>query len=257
MNGIPDSPGRPLSTTMPPPILSTPEVEMSNTSPEKENMNETRHSQDLETNVVVPAAIEDQPSTLNSSSILTGTPIAPSTANYTAMDLVRRMQQRSSSGSPVTPRSPDFAKKQITPSLPSVYNTPFAPTASEQAQLSPRLENAQKRSPSFTSPQIGSSVLFQEQLAQQQRDIQQRSSPQASFQPTQSWMTFGQTPTGMDSLFRAIDNNQERMPSPLGSSNGRANGRSPQPRSTPSQAPFGVIGQARPVSRGTPANGQV
>lgn len=229
---------------------------MSDEQPTKDNANGARLSQNMDTSAIVDAAIEDQPTPFNSSSVVTGTPAAPSGSNFTAMDLVRRMQQSSTSGNTVLQKSPESTKKQIPPPLPSVYNTPFAPTASEQAQLSPRLDTAQKRSPSFTTPKVNSSALFQDQLAQQQKDIQTRSSPQASFQPTQSWMTFGQTPTGMDTMFRAFENKQERTPSPFGSSSGQVNGRSPQPRSTSSQAPFGVIGQARPVSRSGPANGQ-
>lgn len=214
----------------------------------------------MELPAVEPAAFmqtaaESLPATLNSSSIMIGTP-GQTITGVTAMDLVRQMQ-RSSVGSPVSQRSPDSGKKFSLPAaLPSLYNTPFAPTTTERAQLSPRIDLSQKRSPSFHTPNISSSAFFQDQLARQEQEIQQRSSPQPPFQPTPSWDTFGQTPTGMDSMLRAFEYNKTRTPSPYASNHSQVGGRSPQPKYVSKPAPFGVIGQARPISRGAPTNGQ-
>jgi hypothetical protein len=217
----------------------------------EDTTNEPRFSRPLENGTIMPTAGEEPPATFNSSSVATGTPVVSSNGNLTAMDLVRRMQQRSAGTSPVSQRSPE--SKLIQPSFPSVYNTPFAPTPSEQAQLSPRLAFAQKRSLSFTTPQPDSSATFRENIAQQQKEIQARSSPQASFQPTPSW--FGQTPSGLDTLFRQFENQQDRTPSPFGSSVDQSTSRGPQLKTTSQQAPYGVIGQ-RPTSRGTPTSEQ-
>lgn len=203
-------------------------------------------------------SVEQMPSTLTSSSIIGGTPAAPGNSGMTAMDLVRQMQ-RSSVGSATPQRSPESAKVFVQPSLPSVYNTAFTPTLSEKAQLSPRLDTIQRRSPTFNTPEVTSSAIFNEQLARQQKDIQLRASPQQGFQPPASWdTTYGQTPTGLDSMFRAFEKQHGRTPSPFASPHVQVNGRSPQPRSSAmvQQAPFGIIGQARPPSSGTPTSGQ-
>lgn len=203
----------------------------------------------------VPNAIEDMPATLNSSSVAVGTPAQP-TGGMTAMDLVRQMQ-RSSVGNSTSPRSPELGKKFGQPAhVPNLFNTPFTPTFIEHAQFSPRMDIAQqKRSPSFHNASLTSSAVFQDQLNRQQQEIQQRSSPQLPVPPTPSWDTFGQTPTGMDSMLRAFENNA-RTPSPYASGHSQVNGRSPQPRYTSNPPPFGIIGQARPLSRGAPPNGQ-
>lgn len=202
--------------------------------------------------------VESMQTTLDSSNLLGGTPAAPSNSGITAMDLVRQMQ-RSSIGSTISQRSPESSKVFVQPSLPSLYNTAFAPTMSEKAQLSPRIDTPQKRSPTFNTPDINSSSMFHDQLARQQRDIQMRSSLQQGFHPPTSWdNTFGQTPTGMDSMLRAFEKQQVRTPSPFAGSHMAIDDLSPQNRNSnaPQQAPFGVIGQARPISRGTPTSGQ-
>lgn len=204
----------------------------------------------------VPLA-DQMPATLNSSSVISGTPALPSNSGMTAMDLVRQMQ-RSSVGSTTSQKSLESSKIFVPPSLPSVYNTAFTPTMSEKAQLSPRLGTTQRRSPSFNTPELTSSAIFNDQLVRQQREIQMRPTPQQGFQPPPSWdTTYGQTPTGMDSMFRAFEKQQGRTPSPFASPL-QVNGRSPQNRSSAmvQPAPFGVIGQARPPSSGTPTSGQ-
>ena len=162
--------------------------------------------------------------------------------------------QRSPAGSSASQRSPDPGEKFSQPSLPSVDNTAFAPTAGEQAQLSPRPETAQRRSPSFNAPEINSSAMFQDQLDKQHRDIQVRSSPQPASQTPSSWNT--QTPTGFDTLFRAFEQNQDRTPSPFATSHPQTHGRSPQAKLVPSDSPFGVIEKVRVVSQNTTQNGQ-
>lgn len=252
LNDVPNSPSRPLSSNTNAPPVTSPEQESSvvavKTIKDKTNGVQIQPSQDA--SEAMHTAMQEPSVSLNSSSIAIGTPAEPSPANMMAMDFVRRMQQRSTGSSPVSQKSPDSAKKHVQPSLPSVYNTPFAPTASEQAQLSPRLESVQRRSPSFTSPTVNSSAVFQENIAQQQRDVQSRSSPQASFQPTPSW--FVQTPSGMDTFMKTYDSQPDRATSPYASPHGA---RSPQVKSPVQHAPFGVIGQARPASRGAPTRG--
>lgn len=219
--------------------------------------NGIRHSQILDSANMGTPIIEQIPVTLDSSNIVGGTPAAPSNGGITAMDLVRQMQ-RSSVGSTTSQRSFESPKVFVQPSLPSVYNTAFTPTLSEKAQLSPRLDTVQKRSPTFNVPEVNSSAVFHDHIARQQRDVQMRVSPQPGFQTPASWdTTYGQTPTGLDSMFRAFEKQQGRTPSPFASPHVQANGRSPQPRSSAmQQAPFGVIGQARPPSSGTPTSGQ-
>jgi len=255
INSTGDSPSRPVSGV--PVITPSPDVDMLEASPRKTATNGTRLTPTLETSAAMQTAVEEIPATLNSSNILAGTPAvppAPSNAPLTAMDLVRQMQ-RSSVGNSSSQRSPESGKSGQ-PVLPSVYNTAFAPTSSEQVQLSPRLYAAQRRSPSFATPDVVSSAMFQDQIAKQQREVQLRSSPQPSFAPTLSWTNYGQTPTGMDSLFRAFEKQSDRTPSPFASSHVQVNGRGSRPNNTVQPSPFGVIGQARPLSQGTPPNGQ-
>lgn len=248
---IQNSPSRPASSNAnaPPVIPQEQEGSVVAVKTVKEKANGVQKPQTYAE--VMHSAVQEASTSINSSSIAVGTPAEPSNANMTAMDFVRRMQQRSNGSSPVSQKSPDSAKKHVQPSLPSVYNTPFAPTASEQAQLSPRLESAQRRSPSFTTPSANSSAAFQENIAQQQRDIQLRSSPQAGFQATPSW--FVQTPTGMNTFLNTYESQPDRANSPFASPQAV---RSPQTKSPVQHAPFGVIGQARPISRGAPTNGQ-
>lgn len=220
--------------------------------------NGVRNSQLIDAaSIATPIAEHTILGTLDSSNLISGTPAVPSNGAITAMDLVRQMQ-RSSVGSTTSQRSLESSKVFVPPSLPSVYNTAFTPTLSEKAQLSPRLDTIQRRSPTFHTPEINSSAIFHDHIARQQRDIQMRATPQQGFQPPPSWdSTYGQTPTGLDSMFRAFEKQQGRTPSPFASPHVQANGRSPQPRSSAiQQAPFGVIGQARPPSSGTPTSGQ-
>lgn len=219
--------------------------------------NGNRESQNLDVASSKAPSMEQMPATLNSSSIVTGTPAAPVNTGMTAMDLVRQMQ-RSSVESTTSRKSPESSKFFVSSSLPSVYNTAFTPTLSEKAQLSPRLGSMQRRSPSFNAPELTSSAIFNDQIARQQKEVQMRSTPQQAFQPPPSWdTTYGQTPTGMESVFRAFEKQQGRTPSPFASSM-NVNGRSPQNRNSAiaQPAPFGIIGQARPPSSGTPTSGQ-
>lgn len=244
------------------PALKTPEIPIFDADmqdvPSAKTSNGNRKSQAFEAAREKTPPVEQMPATLDSSNIVGGTPAAPSNGGITAMDLVRQMQ-RSSVGSTTSQKSPESSKVFVQPSLPSVYNTAFTPTLSEKAQLSPRLDHIQKRSPTFASSETHSSAVFHEHIARQQRDVQMRASPQQGFQPPPSWETtaYGQTPTGLDSMFRAFERQQGRTPSPFASPHVQVNGRSPQPRSLVMQpAPFGVIGQARPPSSGTPTSGQ-
>lgn len=247
---------RPAVGTSTAPEVSVSDVEMKDTTTSPVT-NGNRDSELVDTTSTEPPVAERLPDTLNSSSVIGGTPALPSNSGMTAMDLVRQMQ-RSSVGSTTSQKSLESPKIFVPPSLPSVYNTAFTPTLSEKAQLSPRLGTTQRRSPSFNPPEITSSAAFNDQLARQQREMQARPTPQQGFQPPASWdTTYGQTPTGMDSMFRAFEKQQGRTPSPFASPP-HTNGRSPQDRTSAmvQPAPFGVIGQARPPSSGAPTSGQ-
>ena len=255
INSIGESPSRPVSGV--PVIAPSPDVDMLEASPMKTATNGTRLTPTLESSAAMQTAVEEMPATLNSSNILAGTPAAPAAplgATLTAMDLVRQMQ-RSSVGNSPSQRSPESGKFGQ-PMLPSVYNTAFVQTSSVQAQLSPHSDAAQRRSSSFAAPDLVSTATFQDQIAKQQREVQLRSSPQPSFPPTLSWSNYGQTPTGMDSLFRGFEKQPDRTPSPFARSHVQVNGRGSRPNNTAQTSPFGVIGQARPLFQGTPPNGQ-
>lgn len=258
LNGIsaPVSPGRPTSSAaMAPPAPPTKDVEMSEplldvTSGSNAPADGTEGLQQASNGGIMHTAAEEPPAstsaTFNSASLITGTPASSNAGKLTAMDYVRQMQQRASGASPVSSRSPDSAQRGVQPSLPSIYNTPFAPTFTEQAQLSPKLA-VSSHSPAYASAEMTTSAI----------NYHNQPSPSPKF-PTFGYQSpsFNKTPTGMNTLLAAFQN-KERTPSPFADSGEKVfQGRS-QPRTTPrSPAPFGVIGQSRPLSSSTPPNGQ-
>lgn len=259
LNGIsaPASPGRPSSAAgMPPPSAPSEDVEMSeplqDVTSQSNNISANGHqnSQLPDNSDNMHTAPQELPvsasATFNSSSIVTGTPVSTSSVKLTAMDYVRQMQQRASGVSPVSSRSPDSAMRAVQPSLPSIYNTPFAPTPIEQAQLTPKTGNS-SRSPEYASAEMTTSAIMYNNQASP--------SPKFPIVGHQS-PSFNKTPTGMNEILAAFQN-KERTPSPFADSGEKVfQGRS-QPRTTPrSPAPFGVIGQPRAFSSATPPNSQ-
>lgn len=257
LNGIsaPASPGRPLSAAgMPPPLVPAKEDEMSDAVQDVPAVdiapaNGVSTLEPFDTSDAMHTAEEIQPSasaTFNSSSVVTGTPAPATSGRLTAMDFVKQMQQRAAGASPVSSRSPDSARRAAQPSLPSIYNTPFAPTSTEQAQLSPKL-SASSRSPIYATAEVSTNAINYPNLPSSTPNF-----------PNFGYVSpsFNKTPTGMNTLLAAFQN-KDRTPSPFAHSGEKVfQGRS-QPRSTPlSPAPFGVIGQPRPLSTSTPPNGQ-
>lgn len=200
------------------------------------------------TNGVTQHASNQIASPFDFSGIQTGTP-ALSSGKLTAMDIVRQMQQ-SPVRSNVISKSPELLHRTSQSSISQVYNTTSTTSKPEDMGSPPQSLNVQRLSPSIAIPHLTSSALFNETMQRQRQDIQQRSSPQSSFQPSLGHDTFGPTPTGANTMLAAFENH-DRLPSPFSS-----HGQGTQSRSA-SQAPFGVIGQARLGSRGTtPTNGQ-
>lgn len=254
MGEIPESPSRPASQNRP----ATPQSPLKDASKgtskrNKRNSAKQSQSQDL-SSVLMQTAPEQPPqstinSTINSSSIVTGTPALPPNGTLTALDLVSQMQK--SSANLVIHRSPDSTKQYSRPVLPSVLKTPFTPTATEKAQLSPRLSVVQHRSPSFNS-EPNSSAAMRENLARMEREIDQRPTPLSPWDPDDD-TDYGRTPTGMSTAFRNFEG-KDRTSTPFSQFLG-INGGSSQAKTSPTGSPFGAIGQARPP-QSTPPSGQ-
>lgn len=186
----------------------------------------------------------------------TRTPVSPEfverrisgsqSTNINARDLVQRMQQ-----SPGALRSsPKGQAINIAP-LPSILNTPFAPRPGETPE-SPRLRNAHRlmQSPSSV-PHYTSSAEFTANLMRMQDQVQMRTSPQSSFQPTMS-SNYHDAPSSLPwgRLHDQTAPQSSPWRSPLSS------GMSVQPNVTPARpqdpSPYGAIGESRPKSSRTP-----
>ncbi|KAK4944449.1 hypothetical protein LTR10_016123 [Elasticomyces elasticus] len=138
-------------------------------------------------------------------------------------------------------------------SLPSIWNTPFTPRPEDLSASSPRPSTAHRTSAAVPPSTLNSPAMFQADTLQLQEQIQNRSSPPESFQPTMS--SHYETPTHLTSWIRNIDQLQA-SPSPFQASSvvAAVNGmviptRSPEP------SPFGAIGEPRAKSR-APTSGQ-
>ena len=138
------------------------------------------------------------------------------------------------------------------PVLPSIMNSPFAPLPGETPGSSPRPNAAQRHHAPFTvSPQTRQ---FQANLVKQQHQVQLRTSPADSPQPTMS--SKFETPSNQTSWIRTVDQLHPVL-SPWQSSSYQ----SPAleviiPNRPLEPAPFGAIGESRPKSSGGPSSGQ-
>ncbi|EXJ62607.1 hypothetical protein A1O7_03045 [Cladophialophora yegresii CBS 114405] len=175
----------------------------------------------------------------------------PSQTTFTARDLVQRMQH-SSGGSQPSPRAQAI---NIAP-LPSIWNTPFAPRPGETPESSPRPSSAHHFAlQASVSPNLSSSAEFHTNLVNLQEEIQTRTSPQSSLQPTIS--SHYETPTNLTSWIRAHDPMQPAS-SPWQSpfTSAVPVHQTPIPTKHTNASPFGAIGESRPRSSRTPNGGQ-
>lgn len=128
------------------------------------------------------------------------------------------------------------------PSIPPVWNTPFTPRPGETGS-SPRPSTAKQISTAAMPSHVNSAAQFNAQITHMQQQIQLRSSPLESFQPTMS--NHYDTPTNLTSWIRHKDQSQSPL-SPWQDS-GQVWG-TVIPTRSPEPAPFGAIGEARPRS---------
>ncbi|KIW97251.1 uncharacterized protein Z519_02643 [Cladophialophora bantiana CBS 173.52] len=172
-------------------------------------------------------------------------------APFTARDLVQRIQQSSSaSQSSMVDQAVNVAI------LPSILNTPFAPRPGETPESSPRPRSAH-RFPESTSASVrpSSSAQFQANIMHMQDQVQMRTSPLESFEPTLS--SHSNTSPNMTSWIRTNDQIQPQF-SPWRTSFGGAVPVQYTAISTrpPDSSPFGAIGEPRPKSSRTSTSGQ-
>jgi hypothetical protein len=128
------------------------------------------------------------------------------------------------------------------PSIPPVWTTPFTPRPGETGS-SPRPSTAKQISTTAMPSHVNSATQFNAQITHLQQQIQLRSSPLESFQPTMS--SHYDTPTNLTSWIRHNDRSQSPL-SPWQDS-GQVRG-TVIPTRSPEPAPFGAIGEARPRS---------
>jgi len=128
------------------------------------------------------------------------------------------------------------------PTIPPVWNTPFTPRPGETGS-SPRPSTAKQISTAAMPSHVNSAAQFNAQITHMQQQIQLRSSPLESFQPTMS--NHYDTPTNLTSWIRHKDQSQSPL-SPWQDS-GQVWG-TVIPTRSPEPAPFGAIGEARPRS---------
>ncbi|KAI1612256.1 EST1-like protein A [Exophiala viscosa] len=138
-------------------------------------------------------------------------------------------------------------------SLPSIWNTPFTPRPDDISASSPRPSTAHRTSAALAPSTLNSPAMFQADILQLQEQIQNRSSPPQSFQPTMS--SHYETPTHLTSWIRNIDQLQP-SPSPFQASSAVAAVQGTViPTRSPEPSPFGAIGEPRAKSR-APTSGQ-
>ncbi|KIW38588.1 uncharacterized protein PV06_09544 [Exophiala oligosperma] len=136
------------------------------------------------------------------------------------------------------------------PIIPPVTHSPFTPTA-EESGFSPGAGPARRPDPLPFPVQLSSSVQFNAQIKHMQQQIEMRSSPLESLQPTLS--SHYDSPTHLTSR-----NHQHKTATPplspwqdLSQVLGRT-----LPTRSPEPSPFGAIGEARPKSSRAPTSGQ-
>jgi hypothetical protein len=175
----------------------------------------------------------------------------PQPATFNARDLVQRMQHSSNASQP----SPRAQTINIAP-LPSIWNTPFAPRPGETPESSPRPGSAHRLMQPPSLPQsLSSSAEFHTNLVHLQEEIQTRTSPQSSFQPTMS--SHYDTTSNLTSWIRAHD----QMQSPSSPWQGSFVSavpvhQTPVPPKQSHASPYGAIGESRPRSSRTPNSAQ-
>ena len=173
----------------------------------------------------------------------------PSSSTFTAQDLVRQLQQPSP-----TPLHNGDSHASHRTSLPSIFQTPFTPLPGEIPNSESRPGTAHQTLPPSTAPvpPLRGNIEFQQQLAQMQHNIQARTSPIASLDPTPS--SYYETPTGLNTFMRHQPDSsptwERSMTTP--SSAHTEVPRRPLPRASP----FGAVGETRPKSAKTPTSGQ-
>lgn len=169
----------------------------------------------------------------------------PQGPSFTARDLIQQLHQ----GPTSTFVSPENIGAR--PNLPSIFNSPFAPLPGETPGSSPRPSAGQFPTP-FTS---NSQAQFRLNIAQQEQQLQDRSSPAELLQATLS-SHYSETPAHLKSWARGMEQSQ-LLSSPFA-------GQSFSPlvhgeiisRQPPQRASFGAIGESRPRSSGAPTSGQ-
>jgi hypothetical protein len=167
---------------------------------------------------------------------------------FDVRDLVQQMRRPGYADS--SPLGPAVS----VPTIPSIWNTPFAPRPGETPEPSPRLGSLQHLTPQALGPSNpASSVEFRNQMSRLEEQIDLRSSPQPSIQPTLS-SPYG-TPTGQPYWARGYNKVQPQA-SPWQGQSPFASGMPIQqiPVSTRSSnvSRYGAIGESRPRSSRTP-----
>ena len=169
----------------------------------------------------------------------------PSSSTFTAQDLVRQMKQPSPVG--------HIAHRT---SLPTIFPTPFTPRPGETfgSGSGSRPSTAHQVLPPNTAPVPPSrgTIEFQQQLAQMQHNIQARTSPIASLDPTSS--SYYETPTGLNTFIRNQPDSSPWERSMTTPSNVETEVEIP--RMAPQASPFGAIGEPRPRIAKTPTSVQ-
>lgn len=170
---------------------------------------------------------------------------------FTAQDLVQQFHQPSANDSII----PMGRTPSGHPVLPSVWNTPFAPQIGETSgTYSVSTASHAIGFGQTTHVQQSSGAVFQNELSKKQRQLQLRSSPLLSMQP--STPSYYHSPNGLQSRMRQDDQASPRgspwQSSPIPTQDSSAN----LPRRLPQAALFGAIGEARPSQGRTPTSGQ-
>ena len=184
----------------------------------------------------------------------------PASGRFTAADLFRQIQQ----SSPAPPLASPALTSVHRISLPGVYNTPFTPRPGETNGSLTRPSTSHRANGSAASPGKGyppssNAVAFEHQIAQMQHNIQNRTSPIQSFDPTVTPASSScyQTPTGLGTFVRqnaSIPVNSSPWVSSVASSTAPG---TELPRQAPQASPFGAIGDPRPKNAKTPTSGQL
>lgn len=178
-------------------------------------------------------------------------PLGEIKGSLTARDLVEQFQQSSNASTPVMR---DFAinRRVLTP----IWDTAFTPRPGETPESSPRPSTAHRFTDSGLSGHLNSQAQFQANLSQMQHQIQMRTSPPESFQPT---LSSNYETTLSHSTHWTYVKEQPLPPSSPWQSSFSAVPIQETVISTrpPESSPFGAIGQPPPKKNRTPTRSQV